>query len=94
VNQRLLGALLAAGSIAGAAVYLYLLASDAWELVVRATLAAAAIVLAAAAAWVGYSIATAPPPKPIEEIEREIEEELRRAQGGGGEGGGTGGGQG
>jgi len=94
VNSRLLGALLAVGSTAVAAAYVYLLTTDAWQLVVRATLAAAVLVLAAAAAWIGYSIATAPPPKPIEEIEREIEEELRRAQGVEGEGGDTGGGQG
>lgn len=30
--------------------------------------------------WIGYTLATTPPPKPIEEIEKEIEEELRKLE--------------
>ncbi|MEM2590586.1 MAG: transcriptional regulator, partial [Zestosphaera sp.] len=29
-------------------------------------------------AWIGYTLATTPPPKPIEEIEKEIEAELKK----------------
>jgi predicted DNA-binding transcriptional regulator len=28
--------------------------------------------------WIGYTLATTPPPKPIEEIEKEIEEETKK----------------
>ena len=28
-------------------------------------------------AWIGYRLATTPPPKPIEEIEKELEKELK-----------------
>ncbi|HEU97490.1 MAG: transcriptional regulator [Fervidicoccaceae archaeon] len=28
--------------------------------------------------WIGYTLATTPPPKPIEEIEKEIESELKK----------------
>ncbi|MEL9991004.1 MAG: transcriptional regulator [Thermoproteus sp.] len=39
--------------------------------------------------WVGYALATTPPPKPIEEIEKEVEQALkeieRQMQEGGGE---------
>lgn len=31
-------------------------------------------------AWIGYTLATTPPPKPIEEIEKELEEELKRLE--------------
>jgi len=31
-------------------------------------------------AWIGYTLATTPPPKPIEEIEKEIEEEMKKAE--------------
>ncbi|MGC9180191.1 MAG: transcriptional regulator [Vulcanisaeta sp.] len=31
-------------------------------------------------AWVGYALATTPPPKPIEEIEKEIEAELKKLE--------------
>lgn len=30
--------------------------------------------------WVGYTLATTPPPKPIEEIEKEIEGEVEKAR--------------
>ncbi|MFN4046636.1 MAG: transcriptional regulator [Acidilobaceae archaeon] len=30
--------------------------------------------------WIGYTLATTPPPKPIEEIEKEIEEELKKLE--------------
>ena len=28
--------------------------------------------------WIGYTLATTPPPKPIEEIEKELSEELKK----------------
>lgn len=31
-------------------------------------------------AWIGYALATTPPPKPIEEIEKEIEAELKKLE--------------
>jgi len=31
-------------------------------------------------AWIGYTLATTPPPKPIEEIEKEIEKELEKVE--------------
>jgi predicted DNA-binding transcriptional regulator len=31
--------------------------------------------------WIGYTLATTPPPKPIEEIEKEIEKELKEIEG-------------
>jgi len=31
-------------------------------------------------AWIGYTLASTPPPKPIEEIEKEIEEELKKLE--------------
>jgi len=32
------------------------------------------------AAWIGWTLATTPPPKPIEEIEKELEEELKQIE--------------
>ncbi len=31
-------------------------------------------------AWIGYTLATTPPPKPLKEIEKEIEEELKKLE--------------
>jgi predicted DNA-binding transcriptional regulator len=33
-------------------------------------------------AWIGYTLATTPPPKPIEEIEKEIEKEMEQEKSG------------
>ena len=30
--------------------------------------------------WIGYTLATTPPPKPIEEIEKELEGELKKLE--------------
>jgi predicted DNA-binding transcriptional regulator len=30
--------------------------------------------------WIGYTLATTPPPKPIEDIEKEIEEEMKKME--------------
>ncbi|NPA96122.1 MAG: transcriptional regulator [Crenarchaeota archaeon] len=37
-------------------------------------------VVAGLVAWIGYTLATTPPPKPIEEIEKELEEELKKLE--------------
>jgi len=31
-------------------------------------------------AWIGYTLVTTPPPKPIEEVEKELEEELKEIE--------------
>ena len=46
----------------------------------KLTLALAVVAVFGILAWIGYTLATTPPPKPIEEIEREIEEELKRLE--------------
>lgn len=48
--------------------------------VLKLTGAAAVVVVFAILAWIGYTLATTPPPKPIEEIEKEIERELKEAE--------------
>lgn len=30
--------------------------------------------------WIGYTLATTPPPKPIEDIEKELEEEMKKIE--------------
>ncbi|MEM4700474.1 MAG: hypothetical protein QXT74_06005 [Candidatus Nezhaarchaeales archaeon] len=48
--------------------------------VLKLTGAAAIVAVFAILAWIGYTLATTPPPKPIEEIEKEIERELKEAE--------------
>lgn len=40
----------------------------------------AIVALCGVVGWIGYTLATTPPPKPIEEIEKEIEEELKKLE--------------
>jgi Predicted transcription regulator containing HTH domain len=44
----------------------------------RAPVLVAVFALGGIAAWIGWTILTTPPPKPIEEIQKEIEQELSK----------------
>ncbi|MGC8969118.1 MAG: transcriptional regulator [Conexivisphaera sp.] len=52
-----------------------------WAYPIRTLQVTAFIIVAAVlgiVAWIGYTLATTPPPKPIAEIEKELEEELKK----------------
>jgi len=49
-------------------------------IVLKLTGAVAVIAVFGILAWIGYTLATTPPPKPIEEIEKELERELKEAE--------------
>ncbi len=51
-----------------------------WELVLKLTGLVAVVVVFGILGWIGYTLATTPPPKPIEEIEKELEEELKKLE--------------
>lgn len=74
-EKRILGAALAALSVAGIAVYAWLVFLSPWSLV---TLQATGFIAVAAIlgflAWVGYVMASTPPPRPLEEIQRRLDE--------------------
>ena len=60
-------------------VYGWILFFTEWTLLlIKLTLMIAVAGLAGILAWIGYTLATTPPPKPIEEIEKEIEKELEK----------------
>jgi len=76
MNDRLMGVLVLLASLAGVVVYFYLvfLAPWAWLVIqVSAFLAVAAVL--AIVAWIGYTLATTPPPEPIDFSLEESEEE-------------------
>jgi predicted DNA-binding transcriptional regulator len=80
-RDQLIGVLLVTASIIVVVVYGYLILSPRyWEIVVKATLILAVVVVCGIIGWIGYTLATTPPPKPIEEIEKEIEEELKKLE--------------
>ena len=78
-NDQVLGAFILVGSIIGVVVYGVLLYYiPIWTLQVSAFLAVAFAF--GILAWIGYTLATTPPPKPIEEVEKEIEKEVKETE--------------
>jgi len=79
-SDQVLGAFILVGSVVGVVVYgalLFLLG----ETISLLTLQVSAFLAVAFAfgilAWIGYTLATTPPPKPIEEVEKEVEKEIK-----------------
>ncbi len=49
-------------------------------ILVKITVFIAVVAVMGILAWIGYTLATTPPPKPIEEIEKELEKELKELE--------------
>lgn len=74
-EKRILGAALAALSVAGIAVYAWLVFLSPWSLLtLQATGFIAVTAILGFLAWVGYVMASTPPPRPLEEIQRRLDE--------------------
>ncbi|MEM1548348.1 MAG: transcriptional regulator [Thermoproteota archaeon] len=73
-KDQALGLLLFLGSVVGAVLYLWLVFLSPWQMLVLQVTAFLAVgFILFIMGWIGYTLATTPPPKPIEEIEKEIE---------------------
>jgi len=78
-KDNVIGAAILVASVVVIAVYIWLTffppltGLDLFILKLTGSVAVAAVF--GILAWIGYTLATTPPPKPIEEIEKEIEEE-------------------
>lgn len=81
-RDQVIGWLLVAVSIVVIVVYAWLMwfGGDWWIPVAKLTLTFGIVAVFGILAWIGYTLATTPPPKPIEEIEKEIEEELKKLE--------------
>jgi predicted DNA-binding transcriptional regulator len=84
IRDRVIGVLLIAISIAVVVLYLWLLFFPPVKgidfILMKITIAIGVVALSGIVGWIGYTLATTPPPKPIEEIEKEIEEELKKLE--------------
>jgi len=72
LNDKLLGYVILVGSLFGVACYFYLVFLSPWALLVvqvSAFLAVAAVLVIMA--WIGYTLATTPPPEPLEDLAEE-----------------------
>ncbi|MCL7398621.1 MAG: transcriptional regulator [Thaumarchaeota archaeon] len=72
-KDQAIGALLMVLSIAVIIVYAWILFFTEWSvLLMQITLMIAVAGILGILAWIGYTLATTPPPKPVEEIEKEL----------------------
>lgn len=75
MDDRILGGLILVGSLVGVCLYFWLVFLSPWYLLivqVSAFVAVAAVL--AIMAWIGYTLATTPPPAPLEDLSRDLEE--------------------
>ncbi|MEM4488672.1 MAG: transcriptional regulator [Desulfurococcaceae archaeon] len=80
-RDRVVGILLFTVSILIILVYAWILFFTQWAmLVIQITLMIAVAGVLGILAWIGYTLATTPPPKPIEEIEKELEQESKQSE--------------
>jgi len=82
-REKLIGSGLIGVSILGILIYYYLMfmVDEAISLLaIKATIFLLIAGIATAMIWIGYTLITTPPPKSIEEIEREIEEEIKKLE--------------
>jgi len=82
-SDQILGAFILLGSIVGVVVYgalLFLLGETISLLTLQVSAFLAVAFVLGIIAWIGYTLATTPPPKPIEEVEKEIEKEVKETE--------------
>ena len=73
LNDRLTGYLILVGSLLGIGLYFYLIFLSPWIMMgiqISAFVAVSAVL--AIMAWIGYTLATTPPPMPLEDFDEEI----------------------
>ena len=80
-RDQVIGALILVASVIGIIVYGWILFFTEWTiLLLQLTGFVAVAAVLGILAWIGYTLATTPPPKPIEEIEKELEGELKKLE--------------
>jgi len=72
-NDRTLGGAILVGSIAGIAIYFWLLFMSPWAwLTIQVSAFAAVGMVLLIIAWIGYTLATTPPPMPLEDFDFDV----------------------
>ncbi|MBC8275981.1 MAG: transcriptional regulator [Chloroflexi bacterium] len=75
-NDRVLGGAILVGSFAGIAVYFWLLFMSPWAMLTIQVSAIAAVgMVLLIIAWIGYTLATTPPPLPLEDFDFNVDED-------------------
>jgi len=80
-RDQVIGALILAASVIGIVIYGWVLFfMERTILLLQLTGFVAVAAILGILAWIGYTLATTPPPKPIEEVEKELEGELKKLE--------------
>lgn len=77
MDDRTLGAAILMGSVIGVAIYFYIIFFSPWILIViQISMFLAVLLVLAILGWIGYTMATTPPPEPLESFtdDEELEE--------------------
>ena len=78
-NDRTLGGAILVGSIAGIAIYFWLLFMSPWAwLTIQVSAFAAVGMVLLIIAWIGYTLATTPPPMPLEDFDFDIDDDSEK----------------
>jgi predicted DNA-binding transcriptional regulator len=76
MKDRITGALILVGGVGFALLYIWLVLFSSWSYYALVALALAVVLgFSGIASWIGYTMATTPPPTPIGELEKEKEDE-------------------
>ena len=80
-RDQAIGILLLVASIVGIIIYGWIVFFTEWFLLLLQITGFIAVAgVFGVLAWIGYTLVTTPPPKPIEEVEKELEEELKEIE--------------
>jgi predicted DNA-binding transcriptional regulator len=80
-RDQTVGVLLCLGSVLGILAYGWLVFASEWAmLTLQLTGFIAVGAVLGILAWIGYTLATTPPPKPIEDVEKELEKSEEKAE--------------
>jgi len=80
-KDQVIGILLLVVSIIGILIYGWIVFFTEWFLLLLQITGFIAVAgVFGILGWIGYTLATTPPPKPIEEIEKELEQELKEIE--------------
>ena len=75
-SDRTLGGAIVVGSIAGIAIYFWLLFMSPWAMLTIQVSAFAAVgMVLLIIAWIGYTLATTPPPMPLEDFDFDLDDD-------------------
>ena len=80
-SDRTLGGAILVGSIAGIAIYFWLLFMSPWAMLTIQVSAFAAVgMVLLIIAWIGYTLATTPPPMPLEDFDFDLDDDSEKEE--------------